>query len=137
MKGFDKDHVSPATINKLKKYIEKPEFKPEEVKKVSSAAAALCTWCHAIYIYANVAKEVAPKRQRLKEATEGLAMKQGALKEAQDALAVVTAKLASLQASYDTSVGQKTKLKDEAQNLEDKLDRADKLVNGLAGEYTR
>ena len=67
-----------------------PTFKPEEVKKVSGAAAALCVWVHAIYMYANVAKEVAPKRQRLKEATDSLAIKQASLKEAQDALAVVS-----------------------------------------------
>ncbi len=77
--GFDKDHVSASTNNKIKKYIEMPSFKVEEVKKVSGAAGALCVWVHAIYIYANVAKEVAPKRQRLKEASESLAIKQAAL----------------------------------------------------------
>ena len=137
IKGFDKDNVSSATNNKVKKFIDSPTFTPAEVKKVSGAAAALCTWVHAIYLYANVAKEVAPKRQRLKEASEGLAVKQAALKEATDALAVVTAKLAALQEAYDTSVNQKNQLRDEAQNLEDKLDRADKLVKGLGGEYTR
>lgn len=38
------------------------------VSQVSSAASALCVWVHAIYLYANVAKDVAPKRARLKEA---------------------------------------------------------------------
>ena len=47
------------------------------------AAGALCTWCHAIYIYANVAKEVAPKRARLKAAQDGLAQKQAGLAAAQ------------------------------------------------------
>jgi len=137
IKGFDKDNISQSTINKIKKYVDMPTFKPEEVKKVSGAAAALCIWCHAIFIYANVAKEVAPKRQRLKEATESLAIKQAALKEAQDALAVVVAKLAALQVSYDTSVNEKNRLREEAEYLEAKLDRADKLVKGLAGEYVR
>jgi dynein heavy chain len=137
IKTFNKDSVSQSTNNKIKKYIDQPTFNPSEVKKVSGAAAALCSWVHAIYVYANVAKEVAPKRQRLKEATESLAVKQGALKDAQDALAVVTAKLAALQVSYDSSVEQKNSLRDEAQMLEEKLERADKLVNGLAGEYTR
>lgn len=137
IKGFDKDHVSASTSNKVKKYVEMPQFKPEEVKKVSGAASALCVWVHAIFIYANVAKEVAPKRLRLKEATESLAVKQAALKDAQDALAIVTEKLAQLQVSYDTSVNEKNRLRDEAESLEAKLDRADKLVKGLAGEYTR
>ena len=112
--------------NKIKKYIEQPTFRPEEVKKVSGAAAALCTWVHAIYIYASVAKEVAPKRQRLKEATDSLAIKQASLKEAQDALAVVTAKIVNLQTSYDNSVNEKNRLREEAEYLEAKLDRADK-----------
>jgi dynein heavy chain len=42
-----------------------------------------------------------------------------------------------LQVSYDTSVAEKNRLREEAENLEAKLDRADKLVKGLAGEYTR
>lgn len=137
IKSYDKDNCSQSTINKVKKYVEAPSFKPEEVKKVSGAAAALCVWVHAIYIYANVAKEVAPKRQRLKEATESLALKQAALKEAQDALAVVIQKLAALQVSYDNSVNEKNRLREEAEYLEAKLDRADKLVKGLSGEYTR
>ena len=137
IKTFDKDHVSQSINNKIKKYVENPNFKPELVAKVSGAAAALCIWVHAIYLYANVAKEVAPKRQRLKEATESLARKQASLKEAQDALAEVSAKIAQLQHSYDTSVAEKNNLREEAENLEAKLDRADKLVNGLAGEYTR
>ena len=44
---------------------------------------------------------------------------------------------ASLQLSYDTSVNKKNQLREESENLEMKLDRADKLVKGLAGEYTR
>ncbi len=62
IKQFDKDHVSQSTANKIKKYVDMPTFKVEEVKKVSGAAAALCVWVHAIYIYANVAKEVAPSK---------------------------------------------------------------------------
>jgi dynein heavy chain, axonemal len=137
IKGYDKDHVSMATNNKVKKYIENPAFTPTAVKQVSGAAAALCTWVHAIYIYVNVAREVAPKRQRLKEASESLTVKQSALQAAQDALAVVTAKLATLQISYNTSVNDKNQLREEAEYLELKLDRADKLVTGLASEYTR
>lgn len=137
IKGFDKDHVSQGIILKVKKYIEMPKFKADEVRKVSSAAAALCVWVHAIYLYANVAKEVEPKRQRLKEAMDSLATKQASLKAAQDALAVVSAKIAALQLSYDTSVNKKNQLREESEMLELKLDRADKLVKGLAGEYTR
>lgn len=97
IKAYDKDNVSAALIAKIKKFVTMPDFTAEEVRKVSSAAAALCTWCHAIYIYANVAKEVAPKRARLKEAMDGLASKQAALKLAQEALAEVVEKVNRLK----------------------------------------
>ena len=137
IKSYNKDNVPQSTILKIKKFVENPDYTPEKVRSVSIAAAALCTWVNAIYIYANVAREVAPKRQRLKEAMESLAAKQTALKESQDALAEVNAKLAALQVNYDTSVSEKNRLRDEADRLGAKLDRADKLVKGLAGEYSR
>eukprot|EP01035_Chromulina_nebulosa_P017107 gene17107-22621_t len=137
IKSYDKDNITQSVVNKIKKFIDMPEFKPAKVFSVSSAAGALCSWVHAIYVYANVAKEVAPKRQRQKEAMESLELKQNALKDAQEALAIVTQKLAHLQISYDNSVNEKNRLRDEAEYLEAKLDRADKLVNGLSGEYTR
>jgi hypothetical protein len=62
---------------------------------------------------------------------------EAALKVAQDALAEVVAKVADLKARYDTSVGQKNALRAEAEDLSEKLKRADELINGLAGEYTR
>jgi hypothetical protein len=40
----------------------------------------------------------------------------------------VVAKVADLKARYDLSVGQKNSLRAEAADLEEKLDRADKLI---------
>ncbi|CAB1114177.1 unnamed protein product [Ectocarpus sp. CCAP 1310/34] len=137
IKTFNKDNVSNALMTKMKKYVNNPDFSFENVAKVSSAASALCVWVHAIYLYANVAKDVAPKRARLKEAQETLATKQAGLKAAQDQLAEVVAKVQLLKDRYDESVGQKNALMEESQMLQDKLERADKLVNGLAGEFVR
>ncbi len=137
IKAYDKDNVSQSVNNKIKKFVENPDFNVENVRKVSGAAAALCVWVHAIYIYANVAKEVAPKRQKLKEATDTLAVKQASLKEATEALAAILGKLGELQQAYDTSVGEKNDLVAMSEALEMKLDRAAKLVTGLEGEYVR
>ena len=137
IKGYDKNNVKDSVISKVKKYINNSEFTPEGVTKVSLAAGALCTWCHAIFLYCNVSKEVAPKRARLKAAQSGLAVKQAALKVASDELAKVVEKVAKLKQQYDDSVGEKNRLKQEAEDLEDKLNRAEKLINGLGGEYTR
>ncbi|GMI05338.1 hypothetical protein TrVE_jg1168 [Triparma verrucosa] len=137
VKGYDKNNVKDSVISKVKKYVNRPDFTPEAITGVSSAAGALCTWCHAIFLYANVAKEVAPKRARLKGAQQGLAVKQKALKEAKDALAIVEAKVADLNANFNKSKSEEQALKDEAEMLEDNLNRAEKLIDGLSGEYVR
>ena len=134
IKGYDKDNVSATIMKKIKGYVSHADFKPEAVGAVSKAAGALCTWVHAIYIYASVAKEVAPKRARLKGAQESLAVKQASLQKAQEELAEVTAKVNRLKQKYDDSVGEKNRLRAEADQMELLLDRADKLVKGLAGE---
>jgi dynein heavy chain len=137
VKTYDKDNIPKSTLNKIRKYCNKPEFQYEAVKKKSVAAAALCIWVRAMETYATVAMEVAPKRAKLKAAMKGLAKSEAALAEAKAKLAEVIAQVQELQDRYDTSVGEKNRLRDEAESLEMKLDRADKLVGGLAGERER
>ena len=62
-----------------------------------------------------------------------LAKSEAQLAEAKEKLAEVVAQVAELQRRYDESVGEKNRLRDEAEALELKLERADKLVGGLAG----
>jgi dynein heavy chain len=50
-----------------------PEFTPEHVKNVSTAASSLCLWVRAMYTYDQVAKGIAPKKARLLEAETSLA----------------------------------------------------------------
>ena len=137
IKNFDKDSVSSGDLNKVKKYTNKAEFTPALVAKVSIAAAALCTWVCAIKLYCEVAKTVQPKREALAKAMSTLKRKQEALAKSQGELAEVIAKVSELQNKFDTSVGEKNRLRDEAAHLEAYLQRAAELVGGLAGERER
>ena len=85
----------------------------------------------------NIAKEVAPKRAKLKAAQDALKKKQAALKEAEQKLQVVLDKVQALKDKYEHSTSKKKALEDELADREAKLQRAEKLVNGLAGEKTR
>lgn len=49
LRAFDKDHIDPATIKKIKPYIDNPEFMPEKILSVRMAVL-----CYVIYIYVNV-----------------------------------------------------------------------------------
>lgn len=105
--------------------------------QVSLAAKGMAMWVRAMEVYGVVAKDVAPKRARLKAAQENLARKQAALASAQEQLAAVLAKVQALRDKYDESMSKKRVLEEELADLEGKLLRAEKLVTGLAGEKIR
>merc|ERR1711904_50563 len=72
IKNFDKDNISNATLKKMEKYTKDANFTPPLVAKVSVAAGALCQWFHAMKIYAEIFREVEPKKLRLRIAQETL-----------------------------------------------------------------
>ena len=73
---FNKDTLDDALLKKIGKYTNQADFTPESVGKVSGAARGLCLWVHAMKVYGEVAKEVGPKRIKLKAAQDNLAKKQ-------------------------------------------------------------
>ena len=81
LKTFDKDNIEPKVLRKLEKLIVKPEYQPDVVGNQSKAAKSLCMWTHAMDTYSKVAKEVEPKRAKVKEMSELLEAAMAALKE--------------------------------------------------------
>jgi dynein heavy chain len=134
---YDKDNMSDKLLQKIDKYMANPDFEPEKVAKVSTAASGLCKWVRAMHLYGNVSKTVAPKREKLKNAMMSLEKKQAALRKAQEELQAVVEKVQELQNKYDNSIATKDRLTSESATLTMKLERADQLVNGLSGERTR
>lgn len=80
VKNFDKDSITNATLKKIEKFTKDPSFAPPNVQKVSRAAGALCLWVHAMQMYAEVYREVEPKRLKLRLAEEELEKKQSDLR---------------------------------------------------------
>ncbi|VDP60205.1 unnamed protein product [Schistosoma mattheei] len=85
--------------------------------------------------YDRVTKIVAPKRIKLAEVelTENMAC----LKKTKDALVENEAKLENLQNQLKSTQNEKKRLEDEVSNCATKLERATKLIGGLAGEKDR
>ena len=75
--------------------------------------------------------------QKLEDANRKLAEKQANLAEAKRKLQEVKEKLATLQQQYEEKLATKEELRRKAEETEIKLDRAAKLVYGLAGERIR
>lgn len=54
---------------RLQPYIDKEEFHPEVISRVSGACTALCMWVRSMHTYYNVLQIVEPKRKVAADAT--------------------------------------------------------------------
>jgi len=137
IKGFDKDNIKDTTLRKIEKFTKDSNFTPKLVSNVSLAAGALCQWVHAMKIYAEIYREVEPKRNKLRQAQEKLESKQKQLREANAELKKVQEMVKGLNDQFNSSNNEKETLARTAEELKVKLERAGKLVDGLAGEKVR
>ncbi|XP_048885226.1 dynein axonemal heavy chain 2 [Brienomyrus brachyistius] len=134
---FDKDNISEQVLKKISQYCTQADFQPEIIGRVSLAAKSLCMWVRAMEMYGRLYRVVQPKRTKLEVARSQLAEKQAALAEAQDKLREVGEKLEQLKQQYSEKLAQKMKLRQKSEDMELKLDRAGRLVSGLAAERQR
>eukprot|EP00644_Phytophthora_capsici_P000329 jgi/Phyca11/5088/fgenesh1_pm.PHYCAscaffold_4_\ len=138
LKKFDKDNLDPKTMKIVaSKYIADENFSPEKAEKASKAAAGLCKWVHAMALYDNVSKVVAPKREALRVAEEQLAEVMQKLNEKLSQLKMVEDGLAELQRQFDSATRQKENLEYQVDLTGKKLVRASTLIESLGGEKTR
>uniref|UniRef100_A0A8C8BVI3 Dynein axonemal heavy chain 12 n=1 Tax=Otus sunia TaxID=257818 RepID=A0A8C8BVI3_9STRI len=138
LKEYDKDNIPAAIMRKIRtEYLTNPEFDPEKVAKASSAAEGLCKWIMAMEVYDRVAKVVAPKKDRLREAQQSLAETLTLLNQKREELAAVENRLAALEQTFAEKTEEKTRLEFQVDLCAKKLKRAEKLIGGLGGEKSR
>ncbi|XP_041842513.1 dynein heavy chain 2, axonemal [Melanotaenia boesemani] len=135
--NFDKDNISDRILKKISHYCRQQDFQPEIIGKVSLAAKSLCMWVRAMVVYGQIYREVEPKRAQLNATMAQLAEKQAAMADAQSKLLELGEKLDQLKKQHSEKLAMKESLRKKADEMEVKLDRADKLVTGLAGERVR
>jgi dynein heavy chain len=134
MKEYDKDNIPEKIMKKIAPMKDDPDFQPAVIERQSKAAAGMCQWVHALIVYDRVAKIVEPKRIKLKE-SEGMladAMADLAVKEAE--LKAVEDRVQALKDDLEAKKKKKDDLAFEVKQCEDRLQRAESLINGLGGE---
>ncbi|KAH1020081.1 hypothetical protein HUJ04_009807 [Dendroctonus ponderosae] len=102
--NFDKDSITDEMIEKLKKYVEDPDFTPQKIAKISKACTSLCMWVHAMFKYYFVNLGVAPKKAALKQANEELAETEKALAAARAKMQEVLDRLSKLQTQLNAKI---------------------------------
>ncbi|XP_060529968.1 dynein axonemal heavy chain 7-like [Cylas formicarius] len=135
LKDFDKDRIRPEIMVKIRKeYLPHKDFKPQVVAKASSAAEGLCKWIIAMDMYDRVAKEVAPKKEKLNKAEKEYGQTVAVLNEKKEEVARIEEKLATLNETLRAANAKQTRLQTEVDACAAKLERAQKLMDRLSGE---
>nr|XP_013047409.2 dynein axonemal heavy chain 1 isoform X1 [Anser cygnoides]XP_047928500.1 dynein axonemal heavy chain 1 isoform X1 [Anser cygnoides]XP_047928502.1 dynein axonemal heavy chain 1 isoform X1 [Anser cygnoides]XP_047928506.1 dynein axonemal heavy chain 1 isoform X1 [Anser cygnoides] len=134
---YDKDNIADTVIRAIQPYIDSKEFQPAAIAKVSKACTSICQWVRAMHKYHFVAKVVEPKRRAWREAEEDLRATQQVLEAAKERLRDVESGIAVLQAKYKSCIAKKEELEMKCEQCQQRLDRADTLINNLADEKVR
>lgn len=138
LKTYDKDNISPMIMKRIReRFIDHPDFQPAVIKNVSSACEGLCRWVRAMEVYDRVAKVVAPKRERLREAEEKLDVQMQKLSQKRAELKLVEDRLQALNAGFEAMNAKKRALEENITICSQKLTRAERLISGLGGEKDR
>ncbi|XP_025062794.1 dynein heavy chain 3, axonemal [Alligator sinensis] len=138
LKTYDKDNIPPVIMKRIReRFIDHPDFQPAVIKNVSSACEGLCKWVRAMEVYDRVAKVVAPKRERLKEAEGLLEIQMQKLNKKRAELKDVVDRLQALNDEFESMNNRKKELENNIEICSQKLVRAEKLISGLGGEKDR
>ncbi|KAL0479463.1 dynein beta chain [Acrasis kona] len=140
LKTFDKENIPQANIDAVKPFLDVnkyPNFNMDAIESKSHAAAGLCGWVINICKFDAINKTVEPKRQSLKLAQEKLDASKASLKKIQDKVKELKNKLDQLMEEYEKANLEKLMNEERAKKTQDKLNLAERLVNGLADENVR
>ncbi|GMF53157.1 unnamed protein product [Phytophthora fragariaefolia] len=67
LRNFNKDCIDPSLIDRVKFYVNHPDFSMENMRRASLASTTLCKWVLALVRYFEAMKRVAPTQKLLDE----------------------------------------------------------------------
>ncbi|CCW70167.1 unnamed protein product [Phytomonas sp. Hart1] len=137
LQNYQRDELTEKMIRSIQKYVNNPDFQPDEVAKSSKACRSLSLWVLAINNYYEVVKVVAPKRKRLAEAEAKVAVANQSLQHARGRLNAIEEALSQLQSDMKENIRKKEKLGEDIELITVRLGRAEQLMSGLSSEQLR
>ncbi|CDI77652.1 hypothetical protein EPH_0029460 [Eimeria praecox] len=133
----EKDNINDETCELLLPYLELEHFNPAVAKKASNAAEGLCKWVGAMVMYHEAAKIVKPKMDYLTVQTARVEVALRQLSEAEEELRKAQAVLDEINRQFQEALASKRELEQRAQATKRRMEQANRLINGLAGEKAR
>ena len=137
IQAFDGDNIDDWKLTMLAPLLAEDWFNFDVMKGKSVAAAYLCSWIVNIVNYNTIFKKVKPLKDAAQAAQEMAEQKQAELAVVIEKVRVINEKVDGLKQQLDDAQAAKKRVEDEAQALQDQLNLANRLVNGLADENAR
>ena len=100
MIDFDKENIPEATVKRVNAILLSEDFTLEKVKSASNALVAIHKWVSAMMQYHELLKIVNPKRLKVAEMNEKLAIVRANLIEKRKKLKEVEEKIESLERMF-------------------------------------
>lgn len=100
MKEYDKENIPPAVVKRVNAILQSEDFTYEKVKNAAGALVAILKWSQAMMNYNELLKVVNPKREKVKEMNEKLAIVNAELSEKRRQVREVEETIASLEAMF-------------------------------------
>eukprot|EP00931_Biecheleriopsis_adriatica_P107676 TRINITY_DN819_c0_g1_i4.p1 TRINITY_DN819_c0_g1~~TRINITY_DN819_c0_g1_i4.p1 ORF type:complete len:2563 (-),score=618.44 TRINITY_DN819_c0_g1_i4:48-7736(-) len=137
VRAFNANVIPDQILKECDALIALPFFNFETMKSKSGAAANLANWAINCVKYHKIYVKVAPLMAKVEEATK-------TKNDAEASLAIVLQKVADIEAEcqkldekLNGAVAEKERVEAQAAACLEKLELAERLVNGLADEYKR
>lgn len=134
LQNYDKDNVDIKILEAVKPILSTPEYQDDKLKNASKAAWGIAKWVRAIVQYDEAMKIVKPKKAELAEANEKLSVAKAQLKKAEDSFAAVQATMQALEEKLIKTQEEETRLKNEKNIAQNKVELAESLLGKLDGE---
>lgn len=131
LQNIDKGRVPINTLKRIEKLTQDPKMEISRIDTISEAAGGLWRWVLAVEGYAKAFKDIEPKKNKVNNLMEKLKKSEDELQQLRDNFAEVQKIINDLNSQLDKAKTDMESFKVQTEQLNIKLERADKLISGL------
>jgi len=137
LEKYDARNMTEDLIARLEPYVSSEGFTEAEMRSKSAAAANLCSFVVNLYTFNRIYVKVKPLMDALERAQADRQEAQGQLDAANERVAKIEANLKRLEETLAEANAKKLAAEGDAARCSERLQLANRLVNGLASENER
>lgn len=132
LQQIDKGRIPVGTLRRIEKLTQDPKMTIDKIDTISEAAGGLWRWVLAVEGYAKAFKDIEPKKIKCNNLQEKLKKSEDELNQLRENFEKLQASINILNESLAKANADKDGYQKQTQQLQVKLERAEKLINGLA-----